>query len=139
LSSMEQGLTQKLIASSQVRSYVGSDPARIHWDRRPQASALPCITLSNISGAPLYSDEGTASLVMRRVQIDCWADDSTEAKALAYAVNIALREPEMVSASFNFSGVFPENTIDFDETEQGATPIYRRMLEYEFWFYEEEI
>jgi hypothetical protein len=139
LSSMEQAITQKLISSGPVTTLVGTSPARIHWDRRPQASALPSITLSNISGAPLYSDEGSAGIVTRRVQIDCWADDSTEAKTLAYAVTVALREVEMSSAQFSFSGVFPENTIDFSEQEQGETPIFRRMLEYVFWFNEEEI
>jgi hypothetical protein len=138
MSSMEQAITQKLIGSAGVTAIVGASPARIQWDRRPQAAALPSITLSNISGAPLYSDEGSTGLVMRRVQIDCWADDSTEAKSLAKAVSSCLRQPFMSSAAFTFSGVFPENTIDFVEQEQGDTPIYRRMLEYEFWFYEEE-
>jgi hypothetical protein len=139
MSSMEQAITQKLISSGPVTTLVGTSPARIQWDRRPQAAALPSITLTNISGAPLYSDEGSTGLVMRRVQIDCWADDSTEAKSLARAVSSCLRQPFMTSAAFTFSGVFPENTIDFTEQEQGDKPIYRRMLEYEFWFYEEEI
>ena len=139
MSSMEQAITQKLIGSGPITALVGTSPARIQWDRRPQASALPSITLSNISGAPEYSDEGSAGIVQRRIQIDCWADDSTEAKALASAVSLTLRQPFMVSAGFSFTGVFPENTIDFEEQEQGDKPIYRRMLEYLFWFYEDEL
>jgi hypothetical protein len=139
MSSMEQAVTQKLISSPSVTTLVGTSPARIQWDRRPQANALPSITLSNISGAPLYSDEGSTGLVNRRVQIDCWANDSTEAKSLAYAVGSALKPPKFVCAGFRFEGCDPENTIDFVEQEQGEIPIFRRMLEYQFWFYEEEI
>jgi hypothetical protein len=138
LSSMEQAITQKLISSGPVTTLVGTSPARIQWDRRPQASALPSITLSNISGAPLYSDEGSAGLVTRRVQIDCWADDSTEAKTLAYVVGRAL-PVTFVSAAFEIVGCDPENTIDFTEQEQGDKPIYRRMLEYLVSYNEEEI
>jgi hypothetical protein len=135
---MEQAITQKLISSGPVTTLVGTSPARIQWDRRPQASALPSITLSNISGAPLYSDEGSAGLVTRRVQIDCWADDSTEAKTLAYVVGRAL-PVTFVSAGFRIVGCDPENTIDFTEQEQGDKPIYRRMLEYLVSYNEEEI
>jgi hypothetical protein len=138
LSSMEQAITQKLIGSTAVTALVGTSPARIQWDRRPQAAALPSITLSNISGAPWYSDEGSAGAETRRIQIDCWADDSTEAKSVAHSVKVAL-PVTFTSAGFRFVGCDPENTIDFVEQEQGDTPIYRRMLEYLVSFYEEEI
>lgn len=139
MSSMEQGLVQRLISSNAITSLIGTSPARVQWLRRPQSSALPSITLQVISRVPVYSDEGSAGLIQARVQIDCWGDDFIDVVNLAAAVTLQLATVTWGSAQFNFVNVVPENTIDFSDTEQGETPIYRRMLEYTLWYYEQEL
>lgn len=59
---------------------------RVYPLARPQGSALPAITLTRISGGPLYADDGEVGLLDARLQIDSYAVTYTAAKDLAAAV-----------------------------------------------------
>jgi hypothetical protein len=84
---MEELLRARLVASTALAALVG---ARIQWGLREQATALPAITLSKVSGGPLYSDEGEVGLDEHRVQIDCWASTYGDATEVARAVRAQL-------------------------------------------------
>lgn len=133
---MEEAIAAKLLATTALTTLVGT---RIQWDQRPQANALPSVTLTVISGAPLYSDEGNTDLVNVRLQIDSWAKDtatqsgSSLAKLVAREVMAALATVHMTVSGVEFQGVFPDNIQDFSEQGQGGVQIYRRALDYDIW------
>lgn len=84
---MEELLRTLLAGSSALTTLVGE---RLQWGFREQATALPAVTLTKISGGPLYADEGEVGLGENRVQIDCWASSFTSATAVARAVKDVL-------------------------------------------------
>jgi len=81
-------LLRTLLADSTALTTLISE--RLQWGFREQATALPAVTLTKISGGPLYSDEGEVGLDEVRVQIDCWAASFTSATAVARAVRARL-------------------------------------------------
>lgn len=130
---MEEALTAHLLASTSLAEMVGN---RITWDERPQGEALPSVVFNLIDGAPEYSDEGTAGMSNARIQIDCWATDttgangSTTAKEVARAV-IAAMPIDMTRNGVEFQGVFLDATRDFPpETGPGGVQFFRRSLDY---------
>src|SRR4030067_822710 len=58
---------------------------RVYPLARPQGSALPAITLTRISGGPLYADDGEVGLLDARLQIDSYAVTYTAGKELGGA------------------------------------------------------
>lgn len=128
---MEEAFIAKLLASSGLTTLVGT---RIQWDQRPQGNDLPAVTLSVISGAPLYTDEGNVGLSNNRVQIDCWASGSSSAINVARAVQSALSSVSMTQDGVEFQGVFPDSIQSFVEMGQGGAVVYRRSLDYDLWF-----
>lgn len=80
---MEELLIARLLASSALVALVED---RVQFGSREQAAGLPAVTLTKISGAPVYSDEGEAGLDETRVQVDCWGSSMTSALAVSRAV-----------------------------------------------------
>ena len=80
---MEEAIISKLLADSGVGALVGS---RVFPGSRPQASALPCIVMYRISGAPGYADDGEIGIEQARMQLDCWGQAFTSAKQVSRAV-----------------------------------------------------
>ena len=80
---IEADLIDYLKGYSALTALVSS---RIYPMQRPQAQSLPSITVTRISGNPVYSDEGEAGIEQVRVQIDVWGSTYGQAKAAAGAV-----------------------------------------------------
>lgn len=97
---MEEQLRALIAGDSGVVDLVGKS---VHWRLSPQSAAVPFVNLSMISGERDYHMTGPSGLVSSRVQVDCWADRYSAAKAIARAVE---------SAVSGFSG--PMGTIIFD-------------------------
>lgn len=70
---------------------------RVYWVDRPQAAALPAVTLQIISDFREQHLKGFQSIRETRVQIDCWA--------ASYAAVAALKEAVLAA-------VVPENTAN---------------------------
>lgn len=69
----------------------------------PQGTKLPCITFQRIGGRPANTLSGHSGLEEIDLQIDVWARDYDEAKAIAKAVRAAKR-PAVQRASDRGSG-----------------------------------
>lgn len=78
---MEEALTALLASVASGRRY---------WGRAPQVEPRPYVVLSRASGVRDYHMQGPSGFVQSRVQIDCYADKYTEAKATGLAVRDAL-------------------------------------------------
>jgi hypothetical protein len=100
---------------------------RINWSRRPQGSALPCIVLTRIDGAPDVHHAGRSGLVQSRVQVDCWASTYGAAKAIARAVEDAVTAQAFTQGATRFDVILIADERDntFDE----ITPLFRTSLD----------
>jgi hypothetical protein len=129
---MEEGVIAKLLATSGVTSLVST---RISPGRRPQAGALPSISVNSISGAPVYTDDGEAGLAYGRIEIDCWAETYSSAKAVARAVKAALSAFVGEAGGITFQYILMDAERDFSEGGGNAAEyLYRTNLDFIVWF-----
>lgn len=116
---MRGALRARLLAAAPVTAIVSQ---RISWLTRPQAGALPALTLQVISGAHDQHLKGFEKQ-QSRVQIDAWATLSAEAAAIIAAVIDALA-PGATVEGVQFGRGFFESEQDFTE-RLGEADIYR--------------
>jgi hypothetical protein len=111
----------RLKASSAVRAFVGTSPARIyrHGDA-VQDGARPYITWALVSGVPENQLSGTPTTDRMTVQVDCWHQTDKGVEEMADAVRDAI-EPYAHMTSM---------PVDLREPE---TKLYRMTLEFD-WF-----
>lgn len=127
---MEEVVTAALLADAPVVSLVGT---RITWLVRPQATAVPALTLQRISGRRDYHTAGASGLVESRLQADCWAATYPAAKALARAVRDVLSGLSTNSPPA-LQSVFLDVEVDTYEPG-GPTEIglHRVRLDFRIW------
>lgn len=127
---MEQLLVAHLLAATGLTGLVG---ARIWWTERPQKiRTLPSIVLHRISGVRSYNYQGSAGLVMSRVQIDCIGKTPDSAMVVRDAVAQALSGARFSDTGVEAQGCFLEDERhDFEE--QGAERFHRVSLDFLIW------
>ncbi|WP_289107034.1 DUF3168 domain-containing protein [uncultured Bilophila sp.] len=95
----------------------------------PQGTKLPCITFQRIGGMPANTLSGHSGLEEIDLQIDVWARDYDEAKAIAKAVRAA-----MPSSGPRFSA----HLIEDQDLYEDGTNYFRVSMEFKVWFLETE-
>lgn len=80
---MEEALRDLLLTTVPIADAVGR---RVDWGVRSQGSALPAITLHQISGTPTMRLDGPADWERDRIQIDCLGRTYKAARDLADAI-----------------------------------------------------
>jgi len=77
---------------------------RIEILTRPQAIDVPAVCLTKVATAPIYGLEAWNGLDENQVQVDCYAQTATDARALADACRAAMEaaDHELVSDFDNF-------------------------------------
>jgi hypothetical protein len=129
---MEEGIIAKLLATSGVTDLVSQ---RVSPGRRPQASALPAITLTTISGAPVYTDDGESGLASASIEINCWGETYSSAKAVARAVKAALSAFAGEAGGVTVQNILLDAERDFSESGSNASAYpYRTNLDLTCWF-----
>jgi hypothetical protein len=99
---MESALRARLLAASPVTALVAQ---RVYWVDRPQASALPSITLQHVTDERVQHYTGFNDLQPGYVQVDCWAATYAQGKSLKEAV-IAALTPAVTANGFSFTRAF---------------------------------
>lgn len=125
---MEEAMISKLLADSGIAALVGN---RVFPGSRPQASALPCIVMNRISGAPVYADDGEIGIEQARMQLDCWGQTFTSAKQVSRAVRGALSAFHGIHGGVNFR--FIELDLERDTRETGTDAVaylFRTSLDF---------
>jgi hypothetical protein len=84
---MEELIRARLLASGGVTSLAGS---RVDFGGNPQGTANPRVCMWTISDAEGLTISGPDGFSPGRVQVDCYGDTYSSAKALARAVRAAL-------------------------------------------------
>jgi len=108
--------------------------AVVHAGRRPQASALPAVTVSSVSGAPVYSDDGEMGLSASGVQVDCWGTTYASAKTTAATVKTRLSAFVGAAGGVTFQNVLLSSEQDVIETGSNQSEyLYRTILDFNVW------
>lgn len=129
---MEEALIAKLLATGGVTSLVGN---RVYPVSRPQASALPAITLATVSNVPVYTNDGEAGIAEVRTQIDCWGVTYGSAKTVARAVKASLSAFFGTVGSVTFQYVLLDGERDSRESGSNAPEyLFRTQLDFRVWF-----
>ena len=95
----------------------------------PQGTKLPCITFQRIGGMPANTLSGHSGLEEIDLQIDVWARDYDEAKAIAKAGRAA-----MPPSGPRFSA----HLIEDQDLYEDGTNYFRVNMEFKVWFLETE-
>ena len=95
----------------------------------PSGNFLPCVTFQRIGGRPANTLSGASGLEEIDLQIDAWARDYDEAKAIAKAVRAAMPPG---------GDVFGAHLIEDQDLYEDGTNYFRVSMEYKVWFLETE-
>jgi hypothetical protein len=125
---MEEALIANLLASS-AGPLVSN---RIYWLKRPQASAVPAVTLTRISGVHNYHHGGDSGLVVSRVQVDCWATTFAGAKTVSRAIIDHLTGASFEQSGIKFQGAFVDGERDTFEADI-TPPLYQITVDFMLW------
>lgn len=106
----------------------------VYWVTRPQASALPSITLQTISGDHPQTYDGLQETRTTRVQLDAWADSYSAARAIVGEVIAALAPAKLTSNGIVFDQIQFEGERDFID-RVGTADIYRTSVDLIVWHY----
>lgn len=125
---MEADIIALMLASVPLTALVSG---RIWPVSRPQNSALPGVTVTRISGAPSYADDGETGLLDARIQIDCWGSSYATVAAVADAVTAHLSAmADVTQGGTIFVLIMIDDRRDMREsgTDQ-AEYIYRTLVD----------
>ncbi len=126
---MQGALRARLLAAAPVTALVAQ---RISWVDRPQASALPSITLQVISDERPQHMKDFNDLRDARVQIDCWALSYASASAIKEAV-IAALVPEQTGNGIIFNRALVDGARDLGERTETQF-IHRHSIDLLIWW-----
>lgn len=117
-------LRKRLVTDNGVNALVVQ---RVYWMDRPQASALPAITLQTVSELRPQHMKGFDGLDFSRVQIDCWAATYAKAQEVKESV-IAAVAGEYTGDGIHFERAFIDGIRDLGERTETAF-IHRTSLD----------
>lgn len=126
---MEEDLRTRLLTDSGIKGVV--KPASIAWGDRPQASALPGITLDYIDDARPQHMGGFQELRGTQVQIDVWSKDKLAARDIREIV-IAAVVPAAVVGATRFGRSFVDRVAStWERIDTGI--VYRERMDFTVW------
>lgn len=106
----------------------------VYWVTRPQASALPAITLQTITGDHPQTYGGLQATRTTRVQLDAWAASYGAARSIIGEVIAALAPAKVASNGIIFDQIQFESERDFIESI-GTADVYRTSVDLIVWHY----
>ena len=95
----------------------------------PDGNYLPCVTFQRIGGMPANTLSGHSGLEEIDLQIDVYAKNYGEAKAVAKAVRAAMPPS---------GDVFGAHLIEDQDLYEDGTNYFRVSMEFKVWFLETE-
>lgn len=126
---MEEAIITLLTSAAGVTALAGN---RINWSLRPDADALPAVSLHRVSGERDASLAGRTGLVASTVQVDCWARTYGEAKRLARAVILALPHARNTVGGVVLQGIFIDRESDSFDGEEPHN-VFRTRIDFSVW------
>jgi hypothetical protein len=105
---------------------------RVYWIDRPQADALPAVTLQIISDQRPQHLKGFNPVRDTRVQVDCWGNSYGEVTALKEAV-LAAVVPEATGNGIRFCRAIIDSERDLGERTETQF-IHRASFDLIVWW-----
>ncbi len=122
---MAGALRARLLAAAPITASVAQ---RVYWVSRPQAAALPAITLQVINEERAQHMAGYDGMTVSRVQVDVWALTYAETKTIAEAI-VAAITPAETSNGVVFTRAFFDGSRDLGENASTQF-IHRTSLDF---------
>lgn len=138
--SVENALLAVLAADPTVVGLVGSRIFEIQLPQRGSppvvSTILPALTYRLIADVSVNAHDGPSGLARARVSFDCWAENPTDARAVANAVRLALTAP---GATGTYGDVTITRAMKISELSdfQSDIKLRRRILDLAVWHSEE--
>lgn len=129
---MESTLSALLLAHTALTALVGT---RITPSVRQQATDLPAVIFTRISGQREYHYGGASNLTQSRVQIDCYGATWPQAKSVARAVIGCLNGFNGTPTSSVIRSAMLDSERHFYEGEDPET-VHRISLDFNIWAFE---
>jgi hypothetical protein len=128
---MEEELVQYLLNDATLAGLVDD---RINWNKRPQGSLTPSVTMQVISDIRDYAISTETFLHNSRVQIDCWCDTYIQSLNVSRAVVQALSGLKEDLSGVEIQGAFLiDQRQSYDDSD--ATARYHRVsLDFNIWY-----
>jgi hypothetical protein len=126
----EEDLRSKIAGDDGVKA-LAKKPS-IAWGDRPQASALPAVTLDLIYDARPQHMTGFQEMRGTQVQGDCWSPDRSQARDLREAL-IAAVVPVATIGGTRFGRSFVERSSSSFEQLEAGPMIYRERVDFTIW------
>jgi len=117
---MQADLRSRLLGATAAGS-------RVYWLSRPQASALPAITLQTISGGLEQNLKGFEEMQQSRVQLDVWAT-SYDQMIEVFNAAVAALAPPTVQGGTTFSRMMfdpPRDLLERTDTQE----VFRKSVD----------
>ena len=132
MATFEKDFLDYIRADSSVVTLVSGG---VHPTRRPQGDAYPIATVTRISGAPEYADDGEAGIEFARFQVDVYALNYGQAKDGAAAIKARLSGiQEVTQGDTVFLSVLVDEEREFDESGANQDEyIYRVSVDFTTW------
>lgn len=127
---LEGELRNYLLGQSTITSMVGQ---RIYQVKIPQGGALPCVTLSRVSGSRVGILTGVSGLAHPRIQIDCWGTAYDSVKYLADRLRLCLDGFRGNFSSIQIQGCHLLGDFDAYDDE---SEVFHTALDFEIWHVE---
>ena len=128
---MEDELTARLLATPALTALVGN---RITWGERVKKEPVPAITMLGVSPGRTYVHSGPDPTANPRIQFDCYAPTSLQAKAIARALTETLETPA-TQGSIKFSvALLDAERGPLIEDVGGGLKVHRYSLDFFVWF-----
>jgi hypothetical protein len=127
----EEDLRAKITGDAGVKALV-KKAAQVAWGDRPQASALPGVTLEIVFDQRPQHMQGFQDTRGTQVQADCWSLDRQQARDIREAL-IAAVVPGGTSGSTRFSRSFVDRSASTFEQLDDKTIIYRERIDFTVW------
>jgi hypothetical protein len=129
---MEDALTDLLLGHTALTTLVG---AKITPSVRQQATGLPAVVLTRISGQRDYHMAGASGLTESRFQIDCYGKTWPQAKSVARAVIGRLSGFNGTATSSVIRSAMLDSERHFFEGEDPEA-VHRVSLDFNVWAFE---
>ena len=130
---IEQGLVKLVQASSTVSAICPTGGLFVELEKD---QALPGWTYRFFSDHPEETLTTIGGLTRRRVQIDCYGTSGSDVIRLAAAINQVLHGYRGTLTDTDSTVVDSISRSDLMDFFDDARRSYRRMLEFEIWFYQ---
>lgn len=101
---------------------------------RGSGDAYPCVVIQTPGDTPNYVLCGDDGVPLATPQIDCYARDADQARALGRAIRRGMRNYSGPMGSVTVQRV--QLTADFDNGPEPETGLYRRTLLFNLWYVE---